>query len=84
MKKNPMGISRKIAVGILGFGIVLGGAWYAGYPGKIAEIKIPSIPKESCLEHNVDKHMKNYLKSLSRTMICDDLAVLERGLLRWR
>jgi peptide methionine sulfoxide reductase msrA/msrB len=58
MKKNPMGISRKIAVGILGFGIVLGGAWYAGYPGKIAEIKIPSIPKESCLEHNVDKHMK--------------------------
>jgi peptide methionine sulfoxide reductase msrA/msrB len=61
-----MRISWKIAVGILGFGIVLGGMWYARYPGKIAEIKIPSIPKESCLEHNTDKHMKKTQAELDR------------------
>ena len=61
-----MGILRKIAVGILGFGIVLGGVWYVRYPGKIAEIKIPSIPKESCLEHNADKHMKKTRTELDR------------------
>jgi len=66
MKKNPMGISWKIAVGILGFGIVLGGVWYARYPGKIAEIRIPSIPKESCLEHNADKHMEKTQAELDR------------------
>ena len=44
-----------IVVGIL---IVIAGAWYTNGTKSLGNVKIPSIPKQSCLEHNKEKHMK--------------------------
>ena len=44
-----------IVVGIL---IVIAGAWYTNGIKSLGNVKIPSIPKQSCLEHNKEKHMK--------------------------
>lgn len=60
-----MKILRKIAFGILGVSIVLGGVWYMKDTKTIGEVKIPSIPKQSCVEKNTEKHMKKTMEELT-------------------
>ena len=46
--------------------VVLVWGYYAGQNyNKISDIKIPSIPKQSCLDHNKEKHMKKTKEELS-------------------
>ena len=53
-----MNISWRIGFFILGACVVVGGIWYAKGYRTVGEVKIPSVPKQSCLEHNQDKHMR--------------------------
>lgn len=59
-----MKIVQKVVYGVLGASIIFGGAWYMRDVETVGEVKIPSIPKQSCLEHNREKHMKKTLEEL--------------------
>ncbi len=61
-----MKLSQKIWFVVLGIGIVLGGAWYLDDTQSVGGVKIPSIPKHSCLTHNTDKHMKKTQEELAQ------------------
>lgn len=49
---------------IIGLLIILSGVWYVKNNNDVGGIKIPSIPKQSCLEHNKEKHMKKTQEEL--------------------
>lgn len=49
---------------ILGIGLFAGGWWYVRDVEMSGDIKIPSIPKQSCLERNAEKHMKKSQEEL--------------------
>lgn len=58
--------THKISLGVIGFFlIVIGVGWLVKKSEGIKEIKIPSIPKQSCLERNSEKHMKKTKEELS-------------------
>jgi peptide methionine sulfoxide reductase msrA/msrB len=52
--------TSKMIVAVIGllFLFIVGTTWYAKTEQSISEIKIPSIPKQSCLDHNDGQHMK--------------------------
>lgn len=52
-----------IIVGIL---IVIAGTWYTNGTKSLGGVKIPSIPKQSCLETNKEKHMKKTQAELAQ------------------
>ncbi len=45
--------------------IVVGGVFLSGKYRSVSDIKIPSIPKQSCLEKNNEKHMKKTTEELA-------------------
>ncbi|MGB4942781.1 MAG: peptide-methionine (R)-S-oxide reductase MsrB [Candidatus Moraniibacteriota bacterium] len=47
-----------VAVFVLGGCLLVGGIWYANQIWTAGVVKIPSIPKQSCLDHNNGQHMK--------------------------
>ncbi len=53
-----MNISRNVIFLLLGVCVASGGVWYAKGHRTLGEVKIPSVPKQSCLEHNQEKHMQ--------------------------
>ncbi len=53
-----MNILRNVVFLLLGACVVVGGVWYAKGYRTLGEVKIPSVPKQSCLEHNQEKHMQ--------------------------
>ncbi|MBP6889055.1 MAG: peptide-methionine (R)-S-oxide reductase MsrB [Candidatus Moranbacteria bacterium] len=61
-----MKISQRIWLVILGFSLAVGLVWYGKYSQKVSDIKIPGIPKQNCLEHNQEKHMKKTQEELSQ------------------
>lgn len=60
-----MNISKKIIFVVSGVCIIVGGIWYSRGIQTVGDIKIPSIPKQSCLEHNTEKHMKKTQEELA-------------------
>ncbi|MDP2838306.1 MAG: peptide-methionine (R)-S-oxide reductase MsrB [Candidatus Moranbacteria bacterium] len=51
---------------IVGTVMVIGGGWYKQQTQIVGDLKIPSIPKQSCLEHNTEKHMKKTQAELAQ------------------
>ncbi len=49
---------RTLGMILIGIGLSAYGWWYVNDTKTVGDIKIPSIPKQSCLEHNSEKHMK--------------------------
>ncbi|MFZ1719851.1 MAG: peptide-methionine (R)-S-oxide reductase MsrB [Candidatus Moraniibacteriota bacterium] len=61
-----MNISRwSIGMFLVG-AIVVGGVFLSGKYRSVSDIKIPSIPKQSCLEKNNEKHMKKTTEELAQ------------------
>jgi hypothetical protein len=61
-----MNLSRW-SVGTLIGAFLLVGAWALfSRVQSVGDIKIPNIPKQSCLEHNKEKHMKKTKKELAQ------------------
>lgn len=56
---------QKICFLVLGLSVVVAGAWYASGSRTIGEVKLPSIPKQNCLEHNKAKHMPKTQEELA-------------------
>lgn len=53
-----------IGVGLLI--LVIAGIWYTQGYRIFGDVKIPSIPKQSCLAHNTEKHMKKTQEELTQ------------------
>lgn len=61
-----MNLSRWGVLALIG-GFLLVGAWVLfSRVHSVGDIKIPNIPKQSCLEHNKEKHMKKTPEELSK------------------
>lgn len=45
-------------------GLFVSGWWYINSNNVLGDIKIPSIPKQSCVEKNTEKHMKKTMEEL--------------------
>ncbi len=61
-----MDISRRNIAILFGVVVIVGIYFFASYFRGSEEIKIPSIPKRSCLSHNSEKHMKKSPEELSK------------------
>ncbi|OIP58979.1 MAG: peptide-methionine (S)-S-oxide reductase, partial [Candidatus Moranbacteria bacterium CG2_30_45_14] len=61
-----MNTSKKIVLVVSGVCIIVGGIWYSRGIQIVGDVKIPSIPKQSCLEHNKEKHMKKTVEELTQ------------------
>jgi len=61
-----MNTSKKIVLVVSGVCIIVGGIWYSRGIQIVGDVKIPSIPKQSCLEHNKEKHMKKTAEELTQ------------------
>lgn len=61
-------MNRIHGVVIIILGLALGalGYWYISQDKIVGDVKIPSIPKQSCLEHNSEKHMKKTQEELAQ------------------
>jgi peptide methionine sulfoxide reductase msrA/msrB len=59
-------IQSAISIGIVGLLIAVGGYWYMKNDRVAGGIKIPSIPKQDCLTHNTEKHMKKSQQELAQ------------------
>lgn len=61
-----MSLSRALIFGGMVVVLVFAGVSFFGRSGDETTLKIPSIPKQSCLEHNTEKHMKKSQEELAQ------------------
>lgn len=55
-----------VVIGLVSLLVIVLGYRYVQGDRTVGDLKIPSIPKQSCLEHNTDKHMKKTLEELAQ------------------
>lgn len=61
-----MKILRLLPYALIGFSVIILSVWYIrSHDNSIGRIKVPSIPKQTCLEHNATKHMKKTQEELA-------------------
>jgi len=53
-----------VSLAILGVCMLFfGSIWYVSNSQSIGDVKIPSVPRQSCLNKNKEKHMKKHRKN---------------------
>lgn len=57
--------TKMLGMILLLVGLFVGGWWYINSNNVLGDIKIPSIPKQSCVEKNTEKHMKKTMEELT-------------------